>query len=139
MRPNSGERALPFERDLTERRKGCIAEAVEKADLVLVTHGHWDYVGDTLTIAEKTNAKVIIMYELGKYPANKGTKNVIEMNRGGNYTSHGIAITMIHADHSSSIFEEDQIIFAGDPAGFVIRFEKSSLSIMQAIPDFSKA
>jgi len=98
-------------------------KTVEKADLILVTHGHGDHVGDTLAIAEKTNARIVAMPELGRYLTRKGAKNVIGMNKGGTYTSHGIAITMVHAIHSSSVTEGDQVIYTGEPAGFVIRFE----------------
>ena len=98
-------------------------KTVEKADLILVTHGHGDHVGDTLAIAEKTNAKIVVILELGRYLTQKGAKNVVNMNKGGTYTSHGIAITMVHALHSSSAPEGDQIIYTGDPAGFIIRFE----------------
>lgn len=98
-------------------------KSVEKADLILVTHGHGDHVGDTLAISEKTNAKIVAMPELGRYLTRKGAKNVIGMNKGGTYTSHGIAITMVHAIHSSSATEGDQVIYTGEPAGFVIRFE----------------
>ncbi len=98
-------------------------KSVEKADLILVTHGHGDHLGDTLTIAEKTNAKIVAMPELGRYLTRKGAKQVIGMNKGGTYTSHGIAITMVHALHSSSVTEGDQVIYTGEPAGFVLRFE----------------
>lgn len=98
-------------------------KTVEKADLILVTHGHGDHVGDTLSIAEKTNARIVVQPELGRYLTRKGAKNVIGMNKGGTYTSHGIAITMVHAIHSSSVTEGDQVIYTGEPAGFVIRFE----------------
>ncbi len=98
-------------------------KTVEKADLVLVTHGHGDHVGDTLAIAEKTNARIVVIPELGRYLTKKGAKNVIGMNKGGTYISHGIAITMVHALHSSSVMEGDQIIYTGDPAGFIIKFE----------------
>jgi L-ascorbate metabolism protein UlaG (beta-lactamase superfamily) len=98
-------------------------KTVEKADLILVTHGHGDHLGDTLAIAEKTNARIVAMPELGRYLTKKGAKNVIGMNKGGTYISHGIAITMVHALHSSSVTEGDQIIYSGDPAGFIIRFE----------------
>jgi len=98
-------------------------KTVEKVDLILVTHGHGDHVGDTLTIAEKTNAKIVVIPELGIYLAQKGAKNVVRMNKGGTFISHGIAITMVHALHSSSSMEGEQIIYLGDPAGFIIRFE----------------
>ncbi|MBM4277226.1 MAG: metal-dependent hydrolase [Deltaproteobacteria bacterium] len=98
-------------------------KTVEKADLILVTHGHGDHVGDTLSIAEKTNARIVAMPELGRYLTRKGAKNVTGMNKGGTFTSHGIAITMVHALHSSSVTEGDQVIYTGEPAGFVIRFE----------------
>jgi len=98
-------------------------KTVEKADLILVTHGHGDHVGDTLAIAEKTNAKIIAMVELGRYLAKKGAKNVVGMNKGGTYNIHGISITMVHALHSSSAREGDQDIYTGDAAGFVIQFE----------------
>ncbi len=98
-------------------------KTVEKADLILVTHGHGDHVGDTLPIAEKTNAKIVVIAELGKYLTQKGAKNVVGMNIGGTFTSHGIAITMVNALHSSSTMEGDQIVYLGNPAGFVIRFE----------------
>jgi len=97
--------------------------AVEKADLILVTHGHGDRVGDTLAIAERTNAKIVVMPELGKYLTRKGAKNVTGMNKGGTYTTQDISITMVHALHSSSVTEGGQDIYTGDPAGFVVRFE----------------
>lgn len=96
---------------------------VEKADLILVTHGHGDHLGDTLAIAEKTNARIVVMPELGRYLTRKGAKNVVGMNKGGTYASHGLAITMVHTLHSSSVTEGDQVIYTGDPAGFVIKFE----------------
>ncbi len=98
-------------------------KAVEKADLILVTHGHGDHVGDTLAIAEKTNARIVAMPELGRYLTRKGAKNVVGINKGGTFTSHGLAITMVNAFHSSSVTEGDQVIYTGEPAGFVIRFE----------------
>jgi len=98
-------------------------KTVEKADLILVTHGHGDHVGDTLAMAEKTNAKIVAIPELGRLLTPKGAKNVIGMNKGGTYTFRDIAITMVHATHSSTITEGSQDIYAGDPAGFIVRFE----------------
>jgi L-ascorbate metabolism protein UlaG (beta-lactamase superfamily) len=96
---------------------------VEKADLILVTHGHADHLGDALAIAQKTNASVVAIPELAVYLTQKGLKNVVRMNKGGSFTTKGIRITMVNALHSSSITEGDQVICAGDPAGFIIRLE----------------
>jgi len=98
-------------------------KTVEKADLILVTHGHGDHVGDAVAISEKTNAKIIAMVELGRYLAKKGAKNITGMNKGGTYNTQGVSITMVQALHSSSAREGDQDIYTGEPAGFVIRFE----------------
>jgi L-ascorbate metabolism protein UlaG (beta-lactamase superfamily) len=80
-------------------------------------------VGDALAIAEKTNAKIVVIPELGRYLTKKGAKNVVGVNKGGTYTSHGVAITMVNALHSSSATEGDQIIYTGDSAAFIVRFE----------------
>jgi len=96
---------------------------VDKADLILPTHGHADHLGDTVAIAQKTNASVVAMAELGTYLNKKGLKNVVRMNKGGSYTAKGIRITMVNAQHSSSVMEGDQVIYTGEPVGFIIRFE----------------
>ncbi len=96
---------------------------VEKADLILVTHGHGDHLGDAISIAQKTNATVIGIAELAGYIGKKGVKNIVRMNKGGSYTFKGIRVTMVNAQHSSSITEGDQVIYTGEPTGFIIRFE----------------
>lgn len=96
---------------------------VEKADLILVTHGHGDHLGDAVSLAQKTNATVIGIAELAGYLGKKGVKNTIRMNKGGSYLFKGIQITMVNAQHSSSATEGDQVIYTGEPTGFIIRFE----------------
>ncbi len=96
---------------------------IGKADLILVTHGHADHLGETIAIAQKTNASVVAMAELGTYLTKKGLKNVVRMNKGGKYSFKRIQIVMTQALHSSSIMEGDQVIYAGEPVGFVVRME----------------
>jgi len=98
-------------------------KTIDKADLLLITHGHADHLGDTLAIAQKTNASVVVMAELATYLAKKGAKNVVRMNKGGSLTIKGLRITMVNAQHSSSVTEGEQVIYTGEPAGFIIRLE----------------
>lgn len=96
---------------------------ISKADLILVTHGHADHLGETIPIAQKTNATVVAMVELGTYLTQKGLKKVERMNKGGKYSFKGIQVVMTQALHSSSVTERDQVIYAGEPAGYAVRME----------------
>ena len=53
----------------------------------------------------------------------KGAKNTSAMNKGGTQTVDGFKVTMVHADHSCGIQEEDgSIIYGGEAVGYVIEF-----------------
>ncbi|MGB3101741.1 MAG: MBL fold metallo-hydrolase, partial [Psychrobacillus psychrotolerans] len=41
--------------------------AKEKVDVILVTHGHNDHLGDTVDLAKRNNATVIATFELANY------------------------------------------------------------------------
>jgi L-ascorbate metabolism protein UlaG (beta-lactamase superfamily) len=97
-------------------------DQVGKVDLILVTHGHGDHVGETVPLAKKTGATVVAIHELSVILANQGVPQVIGMNKGGTVPFHGLQITMTNAIHSSAVEEGGKLIAAGDPGGFVIRF-----------------
>ncbi|HCD52352.1 MAG TPA: metal-dependent hydrolase [Balneolaceae bacterium] len=94
---------------------------VDKADFILLTHGHDDHVGDTIDIAKKTGAKVVGMLELisllwkDGLPEDQG----IQFNKGGTVNFEDFSVTMVSANHSSSYNGQ----YAGDPAGLILSFE----------------
>jgi len=92
-------------------------------DLVLVTHAHGDHLGNVLEIARTAATEVVAIHEIQQYLLAQGIPNVTGMNIGGSYRTKGLTITMVQAVHSSSIQEDNNIIYGGDPAGFVIRLE----------------
>ncbi len=98
----------------------------DKLDYLLITHGHSDHFGDVLTVIEKNQPVTVAAYEIIGYLQKKGLKNGIPVNKGGTTTLPGsdtIKVTAVHADHTSSIQDGDQTIYAGEPMGFVIEFE----------------
>jgi L-ascorbate metabolism protein UlaG (beta-lactamase superfamily) len=95
---------------------------VGPVDLILVTHGHGDHVGETVAVAEATGATVLAIHELSVFLANQGAARVIGMNKGGTVPFHGLEVTMTQAVHSSAVEVGGQLVAAGDPGGFVIRF-----------------
>ncbi len=97
-------------------------DQIGKVDLILVTHGHGDHVGETVAVAQKTGATVVAIHELSVILAGQGAPQVIGMNKGGTVPFHGLEITMTHAVHSSAVDEGGRLIAAGDPGGFVVEF-----------------
>lgn len=96
---------------------------ITKADLILVTHGHPDHVGDVVSVARTTGAPVIAILELAKWFEEKGLKSVHGINKGGTINIAGIGVTMVQAQHSGGFEVEGRMIYVGEPAGYVIRLE----------------
>ncbi len=102
-----------------------MAKNITKADIILLTHGHFDHVGSAPELAKKTGAKVVCIFEVSRYIAKQGVpeEQIIGMNYSGTVDVDGIKITMVPAVHSSGISDGNNIIEGGNPAGFVVEFE----------------
>ncbi len=97
-------------------------EQVGQVDVILVTHGHGDHVGETVPLAQKTGAAVVAIHELAQILAKRGAPQVVGMNKGGTLTAAGLKITMTQAVHSSTVEEGGQMVAAGEAGGFVVQF-----------------
>ncbi len=103
-------------------------EDVTKADVVCVTHGHDDHIGDSLAIVKKTGAVLICSPEVGIYAHKKGIeydKHSYPLNIGGSWTGSGCTITATNALHTSEIlgdeFRQDGTVVPGSGAmGYVL-------------------
>jgi L-ascorbate metabolism protein UlaG (beta-lactamase superfamily) len=94
-----------------------------KVDVILVSHGHADHMGDLVLCARESGATVVAIFELCEWLARKGVKNLAPINKGGSQQVAGLMITMTDARHSSGFMDEGQMVYMGEPAGFVIRLE----------------
>ncbi len=97
-------------------------EKVGKVDVILVTHGHGDHVGETVPLAQKTGATVVAIHELSQILAKQGAPQVVGMNKGGTLNVAGLEITMTQAVHSSTVDEGGRMVAAGEAGGFVVQF-----------------
>ena len=95
----------------------------ERCDLVLLTHGHSDHVGDTVSIHERFGCPVVAQVELRGWLTGKGVADdgqTCSINKGGTATVEGVKVTLTDANHSSSTPDGT---YAGEAAGIVLELE----------------
>src|SRR5438105_2536432 len=94
----------------------------ERVDLIALTHGHSDHVGDTVDLAKRFDCPVVALVELRGWLAGQGLPEDMSQapNKGGTVTIDGISITLTDAHHSSS---GPDLEYLGEPAGLVMELE----------------
>lgn len=108
--------------------------SIQKVDYILLTHGHFDHVGEAVELAKKTGARLVTNLELGTnmakvlgYPKQQADLDTL-MNIGGEITiaDGEVKVAMTPAIHSSSIQNpnaspnDPELIYGGNPSGFVL-------------------
>ncbi|WJE14635.1 metal-dependent hydrolase [Halobacillus sp. ACCC02827] len=102
------------------------ADEVE-ADVILLTHGHNDHVGDTVEIAKRTGAKIVAPFELAEYLGNKGV-DTHPMSIGGGHEFDFGHVKFTQAFHGSSYTEEDgTIVYTGMPMGILLTIDGKTI------------
>jgi L-ascorbate metabolism protein UlaG (beta-lactamase superfamily) len=112
--------------------------AIDRADLILISHGHLDHVGQATEIAKKTKARLVASYDLGGalirwagFPKEQAGLDSLG-NAGGTLTFFDgeVKILLVPAVHSSSVEPKDLGAgadegshFAGNPGGFVVQIK----------------
>jgi L-ascorbate metabolism protein UlaG (beta-lactamase superfamily) len=102
---------------LTDQPTATVQAKDIAADYILVSHGHYDHVGDTVAIAKRTGATVVCNFELSQYFQRQGVEKVHAQNLGG---AHGfpfgrVKLTIAH--HGSMLPDGS---YGGNPCGFLL-------------------
>ncbi len=101
--------------------------ADEKPDVILLTHGHNDHVGDTIEIAKASGALVVAPNELAVWLGWQGLETH-GMNIGGACELDFGTVKFTKAFHSSSYTTDDQqLIYMGMPAGILFMAEGKTI------------
>ncbi|MBI5967004.1 MAG: metal-dependent hydrolase [Deltaproteobacteria bacterium] len=92
-----------------------------KPNLILVTHGHADHLGDAVEIAKAADCPILSTPEVG-YHCAKGGANILAGHLGGTVRFDFGQVTFVPAWHSSSVTIGEERVYAGNPCGFIIKF-----------------
>lgn len=101
------------------------SERPERVDVIALTHGHLDHVGDAVRLSQEfPAAQVVCQIELkswlGRNGANVGDQ-LPGINKGGSQEVDGVRFTLVNAFHSSSSEAGD---YLGEACGIVVRLEQ---------------
>jgi L-ascorbate metabolism protein UlaG (beta-lactamase superfamily) len=86
------------------------------AEIIFLSHAHGDHLGDTVSIAKRTGAKVVSNWEIYTWMQEQGIDNVHPQNTGGGF-DHGPLHCKFTVAHHSSSFPDGR--YGGNPQGFV--------------------
>jgi len=106
-------------------------EKIARLDYILISHGHFDHVGDTLLLQKKTGAKIVASFELGSQLVAAGLPKEAAgfdtlANAGGVLKlTDEVTVALVPAVHSSGFraAEDGPLLYAGAPVGFVIQIK----------------
>jgi L-ascorbate metabolism protein UlaG (beta-lactamase superfamily) len=133
----SGTRIV-FDPWFSNPRSPRTVDAVERCDVLLVSHGHFDHLGgdvgalersDAISLARRLKPTWVAVHELSiwaeKVLGDDSGVNVIGMNAGGTVEVAGLRITMVQAVHSAGDWSTSAgtVLDLGVPVGFVIELE----------------
>jgi L-ascorbate metabolism protein UlaG (beta-lactamase superfamily) len=95
---------------------------MKKLDAILLSHAHSDHFGDLLRLAKEHKPKIVAIFETGDWIADQGfSDQVISMGKGGTQRVGEFTVTLTHAFHSNSLEVNGTKIYAGEPAGLIVR------------------
>jgi L-ascorbate metabolism protein UlaG (beta-lactamase superfamily) len=92
-----------------------------RLDVMLITHGHFDHIGDAVALARQHKPQVVGIFETCAWLESKGVANTMPMNKGGSQKVGELEVTMVHAIHSCGILDDGKIVYGGEACGYVVR------------------
>lgn len=99
------------------------AEAVNP-DVILITHGHGDHVGDAVAIAKRTGARCIANFEITEWLRQQGLENTHAMHIGGEHDFEFGTLKLTIAHHGSMLPDGS---YGGNPCGLLLKLAEGTI------------
>lgn len=97
-----------------------------EADAILISHGHFDHIGDAAKIAARTGATLFANFEIAEWLKKMGVAEdrVVALNLGGGIEQPFGRVKMTMAHHSSVLPDGT---YGGNPGGFLLTLPGATL------------
>ncbi len=113
-----GDTTVLIDPFLTGNPKAAVSADELSPDAILLTHGHVDHIGDTVSIAQRSGADVVAVVEIANELTAGGVQNVSDPNLGGTVERDWGWVRLVPAWHTSTTPKGT----ANVPAGLVVGF-----------------
>jgi L-ascorbate metabolism protein UlaG (beta-lactamase superfamily) len=114
---SDGDTSVLIDPFLTGNPKAAVAADELSPQAILLTHGHIDHIGDTVSIATRAGSDVVAVVEIANELSADGVEHVHDPNLGGTVTLDWGSVKLVPAWHTSTTPKGT----ANVPAGLVVR------------------
>ena len=123
-----GGKTIIFDPFFANPKSPATADSIQRCNLLLVSHGHFDHMGDAVALASRLRPAWPCMHEMSLWLGRRlpgGQDAAVGMNKGGTFEAAGIRVTMTTAHHSAGDWNPggETTLYLGDPNGFVVEVE----------------
>jgi L-ascorbate metabolism protein UlaG (beta-lactamase superfamily) len=123
----TGEKTILIDPFITGNGMTDLKPEDVKPDVIIVTHGHGDHLGDTVELAKEHQSLVISNFELATYLGWQGV-NAHGMSIGGAYQFDFGKVKLTQAFHGTGLeTENNEIIYLGMPAGVLVTIDGKTI------------
>ena len=94
------------------------------ADVIILSHGHGDHVGDTIDVANRTGALVVANHEIVEWLTRQGLENTHAQHIGGQHAFEWGSLKLTIAHHGSMLPDGSD---GGNPCGLLLTLDDSTI------------
>lgn len=119
----NGTRVLidPF---LTENPSASMTAEEVPADVIILSHGHGDHVGDAINVANRTGALVIANHEIVEWLTGQGVTTTHAQHIGGQHVFDWGTVKLTIAHHGSMLPDGSD---GGNPCGILLKLTDGTI------------
>ncbi|MGH2911511.1 MAG: metal-dependent hydrolase [Solirubrobacteraceae bacterium] len=115
---SDGEHSVLIDPFLTGNPKAAVSADELSPGTILLTHGHADHIGDTVSIAKRAGAHVVAIVEIANELGEDGVGSVSDPNLGGTVNFDWGSVKLVPAWHTSTTPKGT----VNTPAGLIVKF-----------------